>query len=159
MRSGSFCSEFEAFLYKHGADIHLDSPNRHDLLMGVGQKLPTCISVALALTLEQNGIAPADINSHATLTSLYGILAMSRVHNQNDRTYAEILATRGDGRKIIHDFINNIMKVQDMADREEIAALCKLMEQNRRYLTEPFLRDNMQRALAVDEALTRTMRG
>ncbi|MEJ2688337.1 MAG: prephenate dehydrogenase/arogenate dehydrogenase family protein [Deltaproteobacteria bacterium] len=158
VRSGSFCSEFEAFLYKHGAEIHLDSPNRHDLLMGVGQKLPTCISVALALTLQQNGIVPDDINSHATLTSLYGILAMSRVHNQNDRTYAEILATRGDGRKIVHDFITNIMKVQDLADREEIATLCRLMEENRNYLTDPFLKDNMKRALAVDEALTRTMR-
>ena len=36
------------FLYKHGADIFQDTPDKHDLLMGVGQKLPTIISVAMA---------------------------------------------------------------------------------------------------------------
>ena len=126
--------------------------------MGVGQKLPTCVSVALALTLQQNGIAPADISSHATLTSLYGILAMSRVHNQNDRTYAEILATRGDGRKIVNDFIANLIRVQDLADREQIDELCRIMEANRKYLSDSFLQENMNRALAVDEVLTRSMR-
>jgi chorismate mutase/prephenate dehydratase len=157
-RSGAFCSEFEAFLYKHGADIHLDTPNRHDLLMGVGQKLPTCFSVALALTLQQNNIAPEEIGSHATLTSLYGILAMSRVHNQNDRTYAEIMATKGDGRKIVHDFIANLIRVQDLADREQIGDLCRIMEENRKYLSASFLQENMNRTLAVDEVLTRSLR-
>jgi Prephenate dehydrogenase len=70
-RSGMFCSEFEAFLYKHGADIFHDSPSKHDLLMGVGQKLPTMISVALAMTLNENHITSEDIASHCTLTSLY----------------------------------------------------------------------------------------
>ena len=79
-RSGKFCSEFEAFLYKHGADIYQDSASRHDLLMGIGQKLPTVISVALAMTLDGNGITAGDIDSHCTLTSLYPILAMARVH-------------------------------------------------------------------------------
>ncbi|NOQ46295.1 MAG: prephenate dehydrogenase/arogenate dehydrogenase family protein, partial [Desulfobulbaceae bacterium] len=55
-RSGRFCSEFEAFLYKHGADIYHDSATKHDLLMGIGQKLPTVISVALAMTLDAHGI-------------------------------------------------------------------------------------------------------
>ena len=35
-RSGTFCSEFEAFLYKHGASIFQDSAAKHDLLMGIG---------------------------------------------------------------------------------------------------------------------------
>ena len=57
-RSSALCSEFEAFLYKHGADISADTPAEHDLLMGVGQKLPTAISVALAMTLDHNSISP-----------------------------------------------------------------------------------------------------
>jgi len=157
-RSAAFCAEFEAFLYKHGADIRLDAPNRHDLLMGFAQKLPTCVSVALALTLQQNAIAPEDIDSHSTLTSLYGILAMSRVHNQNDRTYAEILATRGDGRKIVGDFIANLQRVRELADNEQIGELCRIMEENRHYLSEPFLKENMRRALSVDEVLTRSLK-
>ena len=48
-RSGALCSEFEAFLYKHGAEIYQDTPKQHDLLMGVCQKLPTAISIALAM--------------------------------------------------------------------------------------------------------------
>jgi len=111
-RSGSLCGEFEAFLYKHGADIIHDSPNMHDLLMGVGQKLPTSISVALAMALQQNNINIDDIGSHATLTSLYPILAMSRVHSQNPRTYAEILCAKGDSSKIARSFIENIGTIQ-----------------------------------------------
>ena len=57
-RSGLLCSEFEAFLYKHGALINQDTPSRHDLLMGVGQKLPTTVSVALAMTLKDNNGFP-----------------------------------------------------------------------------------------------------
>ena len=48
-RAGALCSEFEAFLYKHGAEIYQDSAAQHDLLMGVSQKLPTAISIAMAL--------------------------------------------------------------------------------------------------------------
>lgn len=100
-RSGTFCDEFEAFLYKHGAEIYQDSATLHDLLMGVGQKLPTIISVALASTLSQHNISCNDICSHSTLTSIYGVLAMARIHNQNPRTYAEIMSSRGDGRKLL----------------------------------------------------------
>lgn len=50
--------------------------------MGVGQKLPTTISVALAKTLQQYAIDCDDIGTHSTLTSLYGILAMARIHNK-----------------------------------------------------------------------------
>ncbi len=157
-RSGPFCSEFEAFLYKHGADLRLDTANRHDLLMGVGQKLPTAISVALARTLEQNELAPEDISSHATLTSLYAILAMSRVHAQNDRTYAEIMAAPGDGMKIVRDFIDNLIRLQDMAEKGEIDHMQRIIESNCKYLTGEFIRRNMQCALAVDEVLTRNLR-
>ncbi|MBW6519798.1 MAG: prephenate dehydrogenase/arogenate dehydrogenase family protein [Desulfoarculaceae bacterium] len=154
-RSGSFCSEFEAFLYKHGADIFEDTPDKHDLLMGVGQKLPTIISVAMAAALRQYGISCKDIGSHSTLTSLYGILAMARVHSQNPRTYAEIMATSGDGRKIVRSFAENMHHIIDLAEGGKITELCDLMDQNRAYLTPSFLDARMKQARAVDEVLTR----
>jgi chorismate mutase / prephenate dehydratase len=153
-RSGSFCSEFEAFLYKHGADICQDSPEKHDLLVGVGQKLPTTISVALAMTLAQHQIDCRDICSHSTLTSLYGILAMARIHNQNPRTYAEIMATGGDGRKIVRSFAENLLNVVDLADNGRIHELCELMDRNRQYLPQTFLDSRMRQAKAVDEILS-----
>ena len=152
-RSGRFCSEFEAFLYKHGADIYQDSAAKHDLLMGIGQKLPTVISVALAMTLDENNITADDIASHCTLTSLYPILAMARVHSQNPRTYAEIMATSGDSRKIVHDFAENLTKVIDMADISGIGKLCDLIEQNSEHLTRDFLNARMDQSKAVDEVL------
>ena len=154
-RSGMFCSEFEAFLYKHGADIYHDSPSKHDLLMGIGQKLPTVISVALAMTLTENKITSEDIASHCTLTSLYPILAMSRVHSQNARTYAEIMSTSGDSRKIVQDFACNLEKVIRMADDSSISELCTLIDHNAEHLSEDFLQARMQQAKAVDEVLGR----
>ncbi len=154
-RSGRFCSEFEAFLYKHGADIYHDSPSRHDLLMGVGQKLPTVISVALAMTLQENGITADDIASHSTLTSLYPILAMARVHSQNPQTYAEIMATSGDSRKIVRDFVGNMKRVVEMADNACIRELSELINTNSTHLTRDFLEARMAQAKAVDEVLGR----
>ncbi len=154
-RSGMFCSEFEAFLYKHGADIYHDSPSKHDLLMGIGQKLPTVISVALAMTLQENQITSEDIASHCTLTSLYPILAMSRVHSQNPRTYAEIMSTAGDSRKIVSDFAKNLDNVIRMADASSISGLCTLIDENAEHLTDTFLQARMQQAKAVDEVLGR----
>jgi prephenate dehydratase/prephenate dehydrogenase len=152
-RSGRFCSEFEAFLYKHGADIYHDSAEKHDLLMGVGQKLPTVISVALAMTLDMNNITPEDIAGHCTLTSLYPILAMARVHSQNPRTYAEIMSTSGESKKIVEDFADNLKKVVAMADESAIENLCELIELNAEHLTDVFLQGRMQQAKAVDEVL------
>ncbi len=152
-RSGRLCSEFEAFLYKHGADISMDTASSHDLLMGVGQKLPTSVSVALAMTLRQNGIATEQIGSHSTLTSLYGILAMCRMHTQNPRTYAEIMATGGDGRKIVRDFMANLASITELADAGERDAICRIIETNRDYLTPAFLEARMRQSLAVDETL------
>nr|WP_321464472.1 prephenate dehydratase domain-containing protein [uncultured Desulfobulbus sp.] len=156
-RSGMFCSEFEAFLYKHGADIFHDSPTKHDLLMGIGQKLPTMISVALAMTLGENGITSDDIASHCTLTSLYPILAMSRVHSQNPRTYAEIMSTSGDSRKIVIDFAKNLHKVMAMADDASIKGLCDLIDENADHLTQTFLQARMRQAKAVDDVLGRML--
>jgi chorismate mutase / prephenate dehydratase len=153
-RSGSYCSEFEAFLYKHGADIFQDSPEKHDLLVGVGQKLPTTISVALAMTLVQHQIDCRDIGSHSTLTSLYGILAMARIHSQNPRTYAEIMASSGDGRKIVKSFAENLSKVIDLAEHGRIHDLCELMDSNRRSMPPAFLNSRMKQAKAVDEILS-----
>ncbi len=155
-RSGKFCSEFEAFLYKHGASIYQDAAIKHDLLMGIGQKLPTVISVALAMTLAENGITADDLASHCTLTSLYPILAMARVHSQNPRTYAEIMSTSGESRKIVHDFathLQQIMSVADQGDQAGIQELCEQMEQNSGHLTDQFLRNRMDQAKAVDEVL------
>jgi chorismate mutase/prephenate dehydratase len=157
-RSGLLCSEFEAFLYKHGALINQDTPSKHDLLMGVGQKLPTTVSVALAMTLKDNQIPQDEIGSHSTLTSLYGILAMARVHTQNPRTYAEIMATTGDGRKIVKSFAENLIKVMDMANDGKIDELCSIIDENKHYLTDDFLQARMKQALAVDETLSKIIR-
>lgn len=152
-RSGRFCSEFEAFLYKHGASIQHDSAVRHDLLMGIGQKLPTAVSVALAMTLAQNQITAEEIAGHCTLTSLYPILAMARVHSQHPRTYAEIMSMRGESGTIVRDFAVNLERVTAMAAKTEIQELCGLIEQNRRHLTDRFLQNRMEQAKAVDKVL------
>jgi len=152
-RSGAYCSEFEAFLYKHGAEIYIDSANQHDLLMGVGQKLPTTISVALAMTLREHQIDCRDIDSHSTLTSLYGIIAMARTHNQNPRTYAEIMATSGDGRKIVRTFANNLLKIIDLAENGDISHLCRIMDENKAVMPQQFLDSRMRQAQAIDEVL------
>ncbi|MCK9175287.1 MAG: prephenate dehydrogenase/arogenate dehydrogenase family protein [Desulforhopalus sp.] len=154
-RAGALCNEIEAFLYKHGADIYQDSPRKHDLLMGVGQKLPTTISVALAKTFKDHNLDYKDIASHSTLTSLYGILAMARIHSQNPRTYAEIMATGGEGRKIVRSFAENILKLMDLAENSQINALCELMEENRSVMPAAFLEARMAEAKAVDEILSR----
>ena len=158
LRSGSLCSEFESFLYKHGAIISQDSPERHDLLMAVGQKLPTTISLALAMTMRTNNIAPADIDTHSTLTSLYGILAMARVHSQNPRTYAEILAAPSAGNKIIRDFSAHLIQVLELSEASNISGINLLIEQGREFLTEEFLRSRTIQTLAVDETLNRFIR-
>ncbi|MGW8287209.1 MAG: prephenate dehydratase domain-containing protein [Desulfobulbales bacterium] len=157
-KTGLLCSEFEAFLYKHGALINQDTPTQHDLLMGVGQKLPTTVSVALAMTLKDNKIPKEEIGSHSTLTSLYGILAMARVHTQNARTYAEIMATKGDSSKIVKSFAENLGKLMDLASDGKIDELCALIDENKNYLTDEFLKARMKQALAVDETLGRVIR-
>jgi prephenate dehydratase/prephenate dehydrogenase len=153
-RSGSFCSEFEAFLYKHGAEIYHDSATKHDLLMGISQKLPTTISVALAKTLREFTIDCDDIGSHSTLTSLYGILAMARIHNQNLRTYAEIMTTTGEGRKIVRAFAANIMQLIDLAEHGDITKLTDIMEENKKFMPSTFLQWRMKQAKAVDEVMS-----
>ena len=153
-RSGSLCSEFESFLYKHGAEIYLDDQGKHDLLMGVCQKLPTIISVALAKTLKENNIDYRDLDSHSTLTSLYGVLSMARVHNQNPRTYAEIMATSGEGKKIVSSFIENVKYLFSIAENREIDQLCSIIEENRTSMPHAFLRSKMNQAQAVDAVLS-----
>lgn len=153
-RSGSLCSEFEAFLYKHGAAIFHDSARKHDLLMGVGQKLPTTVSVALGMTLKEHQINFNDISSHSTLTSIYGIIAMARIHSQNPRTYAEIMATEGDGRKIVKSFAKNLLRLIKLAEEGEIDDLQSIMDENRGVMPSEFLQTRMRQAKAVDEILS-----
>lgn len=157
-RSGVLCSEFESFLYKHGSVISRDTPVLHDKLMGVSQKLPTAISMAMAMALRDNRINPDDIGSHSTLTSLYSILAMSRLHAQNPRTYGEILSSKGEGRKIVRDFVTNLARILDLAEAENISQLCDIIHENRHYLTEEFLKDRMKQSLAVDGTLGRLIK-
>lgn len=153
VRSGLLCSEFEAFLYKHGALINQDTSDKHDLLMGVGQKLPTTISVALAMTLAEHAISSDDLSSHSTLTSMYGILAMARIHTQNPRTYAEIMSTGGAGGKIVESFAKNLLAAIDISASGDIGKICSIMEENRHYLTDDFLKVCMNQALSVDDIL------
>ena len=152
-RSGIFSDEFEAFLYKHGAAIHHDSDLKHDLLMGVSQKLPTAISVALGMTLKEHNIGQDDIASHSTLTSIYGILAMARVHNQNPRTYAEIMSTQGEGSKIMTSFINNLELISNLASNSQIEELSSIMDENKSSMDDRFLKARMKQAKAVDDIL------
>ena len=153
-RSGSLCNEFESFLYKYGAEIYQDSAEKHDLMMGISQKLPTTISVALAMTLSQHDIDFDDIDSHSTLTSLYGVLAMARVHNQNPRTYAEIMATAGDSKKIVDTFIENLTRISDLASQRAIQQLEEIIEQNRARIPIDFIKTKMSQAQAVDAVLS-----
>jgi chorismate mutase / prephenate dehydratase len=153
-KSGSLCSEFESFLYKYGAEIYLDTPEKHDILMGVSQKLPTTISVALAMTLVEHDIDFSDIDSHSTLTSLYGVLAMARVHNQNPRTYAEIMATGGQGEKIVSSFIANLQRITLMAEQRKIDQLCAIITENKQAMPALFLKSKMRQAQAVDAVLS-----
>ena len=108
-------------------------------------------------TLGENGITSDDIASHCTLTSLYPILAMSRVHSQNPRTYAEIMSTSGDSRKIVIDFAKNLRQVMEMADDASIKGLCDLIDENTDHLTQTFLQARMRQAKAVDEVLGRML--
>lgn len=74
----------------------------------------------------------------------------------NSRTYAEIMSTSGESRKIVHNFAKNLERVKsvaDQGDQEGIQELCRLMERNGEHLTEPFLRNRMEQAKAVDEVL------
>ena len=153
-RSGVFCSEFESFLFKHGAAINHDEPRRHDLMMGVGQKLPTAVSIAMAKTLRDNAIDCDALGRHSTLTSQYGVLAMARVHNQNPRTYAEILASSGEGRKIVRDFAKNMAAVIALAEAGDIFGIEEMISDSGRYLGERFLAHRMKQAKAVDALLS-----
>ena len=153
-RSGSHCNEFVSFLYKYGAAIYNDSAEKHDLMMGVSQKLPTVISVAMAKTLTDHRIDFADIDAHSTLTSLYGILAMTRVHSQNARTYAEIMATGGEGKKIIESFIANLAQISEMADERRIDDLSRLIAESRDKIPSRFISTKMNQAQAVDAVLS-----
>ncbi|MBU0910451.1 MAG: prephenate dehydrogenase/arogenate dehydrogenase family protein, partial [Proteobacteria bacterium] len=98
-------------------------------------------------------INTADIVTHSTLTSLYGILAMARIHSQNPRTYAEIMSTGGDGRKIVKSFAENILRLIEMSENGRIQDLCDFIDENKRYLSGEFLKSSMKQSLAVDEVL------
>jgi hypothetical protein len=60
---------------------------------------------------------------------------------------------RGASGKIIRDFVRNLEQVTALAEETMIQELCGLIEDNRRYLTEPFLRSRMEQAKAVDQVL------
>jgi chorismate mutase/prephenate dehydratase len=153
-RSGRLCNEFESFLYKFGAEIHNDSADQHDLLMGMCQKLPTSLSVALAMCLPQLGIEAEELDRHSTLTSLYSVLSMARVHNQRARTYAEIMAAGGAGQKVVDQFIENLTQIAELAGEKRIDELTDLIDRNTTTIGDKFLRKKMQQARSIDTALS-----
>ncbi|MCI5142561.1 MAG: hypothetical protein D3909_12750 [Candidatus Electrothrix sp. ATG1] len=66
------------------------------------------------------------------------------------------MSTSGESRKIVHDFAHYLDKVVSVADQNNqagIQELCRLIESNSEHLTEPFLRNRMDQAKAVDEVL------
>ncbi len=81
---------------------------------------------------------------------------MARIHNQNPRTYAEIMATGGDGRKIVRSFAENLLKVVQMAEEQKIPELCDLIENSRSHLSPEFLAEHMKRSRAVDSVLSKS---
>ena len=109
------------------------------------------------MSLHDNRIAGEDIASHCTLTSLYPILAMARVHSQNPRTYAEIMATAGDSSKIARDFVKNLNKVIALADASAIPALIDQINANTHTFDGHFLETCMQQARAIDDVLSRML--
>jgi prephenate dehydrogenase len=138
-RSGELCQEFENFLYKHGARITQDPPEKHNLMMGIEQKLPTAISIAFANVLRRYQITPTDLQAHATLTSIYFILSISRLHAQSPKTYSEILASNLEGTGIITDFLQELENVRALGEKGERRALEEMVLQNTRYLGQEFL--------------------
>ncbi len=80
---------------------------------------------------------------------------MARIHNQNPRTYAEIMATGGDGRKIVRSFAENLLRVVEIAEAQNIPELCELIENSKSHLSPEFLSDHMKRSRAVDEVLSK----
>ena len=59
----------------------------------------------------------------------------------------------------MRDFAENIAAIIDLADKRDIDALCRIIDTNRRYLSDPYLSARMKQALTVDEALTRVHQG
>jgi prephenate dehydrogenase len=138
-RSGELCQEFENFLYKHGAHITHDRPTKHNLMMGIEQKLPTAISIAFANVLRRYQITPTDLQAHATLTSIYFILSISRLHAQSPTTYTEILTSNFEGTGILTDFLQELEVVKTLGDQGERQALEEMVRQNTKYLGHKFL--------------------
>ena len=79
---------------------------------------------------------------------------MARVHNQNPRTYAEIISTGGEGKKIIASFIENLQKISELADLRSLETLAEIIENNRALMPANFLRTKMNQAQAVDAVLS-----
>jgi prephenate dehydratase/prephenate dehydrogenase len=138
-RSGELCQEFENFLYKHGAHLTHDRPKKHNLMMGIEQKLPTAISIAFANVLRRYQITPADLQAHATLTSIYFILSISRLHAQSPKTYTEILTSNFEGTGILTDFLQELEVVKTLGEQGERHALEEMVRQNTNYLGHKFL--------------------
>lgn len=138
-RSGELCQEFENFLYKHGAHLTHDRPKKHNLMMGIEQKLPTAISIAFANVFRRYQITPADLQAHATLTSIYFILSISRLHAQSPKTYTEILTSNFEGTGVLTDFLQELEVVKTLGEQGERQALEEMVRQNTKYLGRTFL--------------------
>ncbi len=63
------------------------------------------------------------------------------------------MATGGDGRKIVKSFAENLLRLIELSENGRIRDLCDFIDENKKYLSEDFLKSSMKQSLAVDEVL------
>jgi len=63
------------------------------------------------------------------------------------------MSTGGDGRKIVRSFAENLLRLIDLSEQNDIEQLCAIIDANRQYLADEFLKSSMRQSLAVDEVL------
>lgn len=122
--------------------------------MGIEQKLPTAVSIAFANILRRYQITPADLQAHATLTSIYFILSISRLHAQSPKTYAEILASNFEGTGILTDFLHELEIVKTLGETGERQELEEMVLQNTKYLGHQFLNRYFSLTQNIDTLLS-----
>ncbi len=155
-REGRKSREMETLFKKYWTTMSRDTPERHDLYVAAEQKLPHAVAIAMARVLKNHHITPEDMESHATLTSVYTHLQMARLHAQSPRTYAEIQASNREGSRLIEDLIRELRKVKELGDKGDLEALGNYIEENRAHLEEDgFLDRCMELSSDVNELLSR----
>lgn len=157
-RSNKLCEEFEGLFHKYDSNVTYDSPEKHDLMMGIEQKVPTALAIAFGglfgSCMKEKGVTPEDIENHWTLTSIYPILQMARIHGQPSRTYAEILSSN-KGVEILTKFRNELDKVIELSKKDNVESLEELIEKNAGQLGKEFLEKMLTLSKEVDVVLSK----